>query len=196
MITNGYVTLNEAKARLWPTGAATDAGEDAMIENIIEAASRQVDTDTGRYFYTNAADETRTYQAQWFDCVWTDDIISITTLKTDDDADGTFETTWAVTDYALTPLNAALNGKPYQKVQVKLNGDHTFPVGEYAGVQIVGKFGWSTPPKGIKEATLTRCLIDYWTKNAFGGSGQPRQTLADLEQTYAKQIAGFMRLAP
>ena len=140
-ITNGYVTLAEAKGRLWPTGAPADTSEDTMLEDIVMDASRKIDADTGRRFFTTAADEVRTYAARWFDCLSTDDIVSITTLKTDEDGDGVYERTWATTDYTLIPLNAALDGKPYSEIHTSREGDYSFPVGNYPGVEITGKFG-------------------------------------------------------
>lgn len=138
-ITNGYCTLAELKARL----ASTISTEDAMLEDIITFASRKIDADTGRRFYTTAADETRTFFATDYNRLWGDDIISITTLKTDSDGDGTFENTWATTDYLLLPTNAALDGQPYNEIRTSENGSYTFPVTDYASVQVVGKFGFA-----------------------------------------------------
>jgi hypothetical protein len=141
-ITNGYATLAEAKARLWPTGAPVDTSEDTMLEAIIESASRKIDGDTWRRFYTTAADETRYYKPLNFDCILPDDIISITSMAIDTVLDGTFSTVLATTDYELLPYNAALTGEPYNHITLKPMGQYSFPTG-YKSVKIVGKFGYS-----------------------------------------------------
>lgn len=191
-ITNGYATLAEAKAVLWTTGAAANSDEDTVIEDIVMAASRQVDEDTNKRFYTTSSDETRTFSAEQFDCIWTYPIISITSLKTDSDMDGTYEWTWAATDYILLPLNASLDGKPYYKIQVAPIGNYSFPVGNYPGVQIVGKFGYSsTAPKNIKQACLLQCLSLYQSKNFIGGMGTPNAQAKDWEKMYNSLIQPY-----
>jgi len=193
-ITNGYCTLAEVKLRVWPTDAAANSTEDTLLEDMVMAASRTIDNDTSRRFFTTSSDETRTYQATSFDSLCFIDILSVTSLKTDDDGDGVYETTWATTDFFLAPFTAALDGKPYTVIHTTPNGSYTFPVGAYAGVQVVGKFGYSsTAPKDIKEAVLVRCLIEYQGKNAFGGMGKPQETLEQLESLYKKLITPFVR---
>lgn len=153
-ITNGYCTL--AEIRGW-TGVADTSftGDDTRLEESVESASRYIDDLCGRRFYTTTNDETRYYTASDPNLLTNldglDDIYSITTLKTDEDDDRTYETTWAVTDYDLAPYNAALDGKPYTRIDVA--GDYEFPT-HAKGVQIVGKFGWGTAPKVVKRATL------------------------------------------
>jgi hypothetical protein len=195
-ITNGYVTLAEAKGRLWPTGAPADTSEDTQIEAIIEAASRQIDADCWRRFYTTAADETRYYKPISFDCILPDDIVSITSIAIDQDGNGTFEVTLAATDYELLPYNAVVDGIPYNHIITSPMGNYSFPRG-YKSVKIVGKFGWSNTtaaPKQIKEACFLRCLIEYQTKNLFGGTGKINETLEEMEKQYQRLISNYVRL--
>lgn len=87
---------------------------------------------------------------------------SITTLKTDEDGDRTYEVTWATTDYRLYPPS----GPPYNEVQVDVdNGRYLFPGGQ-ARVQIVGAWGdgGATVPSPIAEATLL--LVSRWKARA------------------------------
>lgn len=155
-ITNGYCTLQEIRGWI----GAAEAGytdDDTRLEESVESASRYIDDLCGRRFYANSVDETRYYTASAPNTLTNldglDDIYSITTLKTDEDEDRTYEYTWATTDYDLLPFNAALDGKPYTRISVAPDGDYTFPT-HAKGVQIVGKFGWSTAPKVVKRATL------------------------------------------
>jgi hypothetical protein len=86
--------------------------------------------------------------------VETDDIVSITTLKTTSDCEG-FDTTWAATDYQLEPLNGRSGGIVTPYTQIRAIDDFLFPVfGGEATVQIVGTFGWAAVPIAIKQATL------------------------------------------
>jgi hypothetical protein len=66
------------------------------------------------------------------------DLLAITTLKTDDNADGTFENTWATTDYALWPFQ----GPPHEAIEISGFGDYgSFAGGVRRGVEIAGTFG-------------------------------------------------------
>lgn len=58
-ITNGYATLNEAKAFL----GITDSVDDAIIERSVESASRTIDRMTNRRFYQDAVATARYYRA-------------------------------------------------------------------------------------------------------------------------------------
>jgi hypothetical protein len=49
-ITNGYTTLAQFKEYLTPE-AGTDTGDDALMEALIEMASRAIERHTGRVFY-------------------------------------------------------------------------------------------------------------------------------------------------
>lgn len=170
-ITNGYCTLSDLRNEL----GITDSDDDRKLESVIEAVSRAIDSERGRRFY--AATETRYYGATSADYVITDDLLSITTLKTDEDADGTYERTWTTSDYTLLPFNAATDGKPYIKVQRAPLGSYYFPTEyaalEYKGVQITGSFGYSsTAPAAIKRACLLMGMRVFKRKDMiFGTSG-------------------------
>lgn len=150
-ITNGYATLAEVKT----IQGIGDTDDDVSLERAIEAASRAIDAFCLRRFYT--ATETRHFTPSSQHRVWITgmaDLISVTTLKTDDDADGTFETTWAATDFRLWPYNAALDGRPYLAVVAAPQGNYLFPNVE-RGVEIAGSFGWPTvEPTAIKQACV------------------------------------------
>lgn len=167
-IVNGYANLANLKARL----GITDAAEDSVLENIIEAISRSIDNYCGRRFYRNSADETRYYTAESPNILFVDDLGTITTLKTDSDGDRTYEDTWAVTDYDLDPFNASLDGRPYTAIRITPNGTKSFPATR-KGVEIVGKFGYAaTTPDAIDEACLIQSARIYKRKEApFGVAG-------------------------
>jgi hypothetical protein len=89
--------------------------------------------------------------------VQTPDLVSVTTLKTDDDADGVFETTWATSDYELQPVNAAAHIRPKPYTAIAAVGSRLFPVttaryGRKARAQLVGVLGWPSMPAPVTEA--------------------------------------------
>lgn len=170
-ITNGYCTLAELKSRLGISVA--DVDDDSVLEAVIESTSRLIDDFCNRRFYTTAEDETRYYTAQRSDYILPDDIISVTTLATDDDGDRVYENTWQATDYDLEPYNAALDGQPYTKISAAPEGDYTFPKGVAKGVKVTGKFGYAaTAPKPVQEACLIQASRLFRRKDApFGVTG-------------------------
>jgi hypothetical protein len=130
----------------------SDQADDAQLESVIEAISRWLDDYTGRRFY--AASETRYYTAEWTDLLMIDDLLSVTSLLTDDDGDRVYETTWQTTDYDLEPFNATLDGRPYTEITIAPNGNYSFPT-TAKGVKLTGSFGYATTaPKPVKEACL------------------------------------------
>jgi hypothetical protein len=150
-ITNGYTDLDTYKSYF----EIGDHDDDASLERVIEAVSRAIDNICWQRFFTTAADETRFYTAERADTLDPPDrIVSINTLKTDADGDRTYEDTWTVdTDFDLLPYNAVLDGIPYHSIVITPNGNYRFPTTP-KGIEIDGKFGWSTAPTGIVEACL------------------------------------------
>jgi hypothetical protein len=171
-ITNGYCALTDIKPRL---GIATaDTTDDTILEQVITAVSRLIDERTGRHFYTSASDETRYFAAEFENLLYPGDVISITGLYTDD-GNRTYTTTWAATDYDLRPDNASLDSKPYNAIATTPLGNKAFPVGLAKGVKIVGKFGWTAAPSGIKEVCIlqsTRVFKRKDTPYGIAGSAE------------------------
>jgi hypothetical protein len=203
-ITNGYATLVEFKSRYYPAGLV-DTSEDSMIESIVEGVSRWIDKHCGRHFYL-ASGVTRYYTALDGDYLQVDDLLVVTTLKTDEDGDRTYERTWASTDYDLHPYNAAVASQeqPYTWIETAPNGRYAFPTGR-KGVQIVGNWGYaSAVPPMIKEACLLQSGRIFNRRNApFGvaGSAEMGQLLvmpkfdpdvALLLQPYLRMLVGSL----
>ena len=167
-ITNGYTTLAKLKARL--AIATLDVTDDADLETIVQSVSRSIDDFCGRRFY--AATETRYYTADQQRCLLIDDLLSITTLKTDNDADGVYEIAWATTDYLLSPYNAPLEStpQPYWRIEVTVLGINWFPRGVPKGVQIIGSWGFSaTTPDVVASACLFQAALEYRASKSSGG---------------------------
>jgi len=171
-ITNGYATLAEIKARL---GIVTgDTADDTKMESIVEALSRAIDELTARRFYLDASDATRYFTAEFPEVLYAGDLVSVTTLATDASGSRAYEYTWSATrDYDLEPFNAALDGKPYFRIQVTPRGLYSFPT-LAKGVKLIGKWGWPAVPRPIAEACLLAGEKLFKRKDAiFGVVGSP-----------------------
>jgi hypothetical protein len=162
-ITNGYATLADVKA----AARITDAVDDALIEIAIEAASREIDGYCNRVFYSTSG--TRVFQNVDSFITNTDDIISITTLKTSDDG-VIYDTTWTTADYQLEPLNGVAGGLVQPYTRIRAIGDYLFPVwsvtgtyGNKASVQIQGVFGWPTVPTAVRQACILLAMR-HWKR--------------------------------
>lgn len=160
-VVNGYCTLAEVKAAL----RITDSVDDALIELSIGAASREIDGVCNRVFYSTSG--TRVYNTDSAFLLQTDDIVSVTTLKTSINGN-TYDTTWTASDYQLEPLNGVTGGIDSPATRIRAVGDYLFPVwavtGTYtnfAPVQIVGVFGWSAIPVAVKQAAIILAMRQF-----------------------------------
>jgi len=150
-----YVSRAEFKDRMGITGDERDFA----VDRILDGASRWVENVLGRRFYTTDSDETRYYTAPWY---WqfcpADDILSVTSLTTDANGDGVYETNWVQgTDYYLGPVNAVADGLPFTEInRNSWSGRYSFPAYR-DGVRIVGRFGFcsfSNCPAGVRDLTM------------------------------------------
>jgi hypothetical protein len=165
-ISNGYCTLNEVKSAL----RITDNTDDELLENAIEGASRRIDGYCGRRFYQQNA-TLSLYAIDSYTLPTQDDLYSVTTLKTDDDGDGTYETTWTTgVDYQLEPLDAVITGQPIRTITAI--GGKTFPLFSLPALpsaQIVGVWGWSAIPDDVREACVLLTMRGFARYNAALG---------------------------
>jgi hypothetical protein len=173
-ITNGYATLTEIKTFL----SISDNVDDTLLEGMVEAASRSIDRIANRRFYLDANASARAYRVSSPIVLFTDDIGTTSGLivKTDDDGDGTFETTLTLnTDYIMDPLTALDLGRPYTQVTMVTN-TQTFPIfpglfqnGLRPGVQVTARWGWPSVPDDINQACLILTADLYKRKDSPGG---------------------------
>jgi len=128
------------------------------LTNIIESVSRAIDNKTGRRFY--AVSETRFYTPKNTDYVYIHDISAASGVfvYTDNDGDGTHESTWSTTDYNLSPYNSELNGFPYNKVERTNNSLYLFPRLR-KGLKITASFGFAAIPPVIVRATALQSSL-------------------------------------
>ena len=161
-ITNGYTTLAAVKAAL----RISDATDDTLIENSVDAASRLIDGYCMRNFYS-VGTATRLFTAPDPLYCPIDDIAGTAiTIQTSTQANGTFDVTFTTTDYQLEPLNANLDGIPWAFDRIRAVGDFAFPMvsanfGEQALVKVTAVFGWPAVPKAIEQATILQAARHF-----------------------------------
>jgi len=161
-ISDGYATLADVKAAL----RITDTVDDSLLEISIEAASREIDGFCERVFTQSTA--TRIYRPTDAFTVDLDDLQTVTTLKTDTDGDGVFDTTWGAADYQLNPLNGIAGGITTPYTMLKAVGSYLFPIYEprnvnsqEASIQIVGVWGWPSIPTAVKQACIILSMRQF-----------------------------------
>ena len=183
-----YVAIDVVKRRL----AISDAAWDEDLSLLVTMASRAIDRwcqrpDNGFV----GQQQTRVYDvpapaapdrgplgyetvSQTVDL---DPLLSVTTVSTDQDGDGTYETAWTTDEYTLLPMNAPTNGRPYDQIRSRdwtSLGGKRFPTGQ-ARLQIVGTWGEAaTVPPLIAEAAF---LV---TSRAFNRRKQPYGLTEDI----------------
>ena len=165
-----YATLAEFKSSI----GVTDTVDDAPLQSCLDAADQlinnYVDTKVG---FGVTSSQTRYYTAERYDFVLTDPIVTVTSLATDVNGDGTYSQVWSSNDYVLAPRNAALDARPYTEIDTSpfSNADYNFPIG-YLEVKVVGTFGWPSVPAAVKQAALIQAGAIWSSRTApFGVIG-------------------------
>jgi hypothetical protein len=152
MITNGYATLAQIKSAMRIPSA--DTIDDAMLEMAIESASRMIDAECDRNFYSSGT-ATRDFVPNDSYVVDTDDLTSIISVKLDDQGDQSFTITLAESDYQTEPVNQRVSGNAYPIYRLRMIGDYLLPIwGKQATVRIQGVYGFTPTPIQVTQATL------------------------------------------
>lgn len=187
---NLYVTLDRIKSKArWDYQGSN---EDEAIRQIIESASRDADGYCRRHFYE--LKQTKYFDGDGGIKLFVPDLIAITTLKTDDNDDRTFETSWSNSDYFLLPFNTdpttRLNPQsaPYWAIEADPQGDRTgFPNGRKL-IEIAGFWGYwrhlkraSETADEITDATATTISVSALTDIEAGHT-----ILIDSEQIFVE----------
>jgi hypothetical protein len=192
-MTNAYASVAALKgsAALNITGASYDSQLLALLEGV----SRWIDAHCNRHFFVLTA--TRRFDGDGGTALALPDLISVTTLKTDENRDRVFEQTWAASDYLLYPLDAKPQdpaGRPFSRVLVDSFGSRqAFPQGP-ATVELAGKWGYrevladslaDIAEGGAFTAGDTTLTVTDGAKFATG-----QNLLIEAEQLFVAAIAG------
>lgn len=143
---NVYATLDDLKALL----KVTTAEDNEQLLRLLTAASRQIEKPklTGRYFY--CFEGTKYFDGGGSNLWLPEDILSITTLKCDEDGDGIYEVSMETTDYNLYPLLTY----PKTRLKINSNGNYSsFASGIDKGIEIIGVFGYADSATPYEEKT-------------------------------------------
>ena len=201
---NLYASLYQMKIHMAMSNTVAEAilegtVDDARLLRILEAVSREIDVYCGRRFFVES-------RARYFDGrrttddgrrgyygIRVDDLLSVTTLKTDEDGDRVYEVTWATTDYDLEPVNALYESPPgpYTRICPAPLGDYSFPSGARA-IEIVGSWGFSQELRSAVTTVGGAGMTDSATSftATSGAALSPGETiLVDSEQMYVSGIS-------
>lgn len=145
-----YCTPEELKSRVKITSDTSDL----EILGAVTAVSRWIEDHCERVFYRTTA--TRTYPATGPYRMAVHDLVSLTSLKTDPDGDGTYETTWTASDYQLLRGSMVLRPEEVPYTGIKAIGSYLFPENCATGrenlIEVTGVFGWSSVPDPVRQA--------------------------------------------
>jgi len=195
MLISSYASLADLKTIL----GITSTTDDAIMRKILESATRSIERYTDRIFYV-------TNDTKYFDgavTLWIPDLLSITTLKTDEDGDGTYEntfdTTFATGDvipYGVG-LEDSLNTFPWIRLEINPEGDYgSFASGVKKGVEIAGEWGYGdgTAATPYIEATTLSANVTTTTTTTVNVTSVTDISIGhtlkiDDEQMYVKSIA-------
>lgn len=150
-------------------GVLASTEKTTRLSLALDAATTHIDNDTGRTFSSTTATKYLTpdggYELQ------VPDLVSVTTLKVDEDYDGTYEKTLSPsTDYELNKFHESVSAWPYEYI-VRLDSWWPLPYtnGRRKLVEIVGVWGWAATPEPIKQACLLLAGRLFQRANAVMG---------------------------
>jgi hypothetical protein len=190
-IANTYAGIDDLKARMGVAGTTNDS----VLWATLNAASRAVDRHCNRHFF--ALEATRLFDVEDRASVSIPDLASATEVLEDCDGDRVFETTRAVSDYALYPLNASpgsASGRPYSQIRSDLgHGVESFAVGR-SRLSIEGHWGYRFHLAGSGSeisngggisASVTVVPVDAVTEIQAGMT-----IVIDNEQMFVRTVTG------
>ena len=142
----------------------TSTDDDDAFDRFALRASRTIDKWCNRPaggFVGQTSTKVYDVRADESQRIYVDPLLSVTTLKTDDDGDAVYEVTWtATTDYILYPLNET----PYREIQVNQEtGSYDFPVGQQT-VQIAGLWGEATTVPAPIEEVMDLLMARWYSR--------------------------------
>lgn len=175
-----YATVAETKSWL----VLNDTIDDVEIAAVLDTVTRWIDEYCDRHFWQDGAagsEVARVFapsSSRVLALGGSNDLVSVTTVKSDEDGDGTFETTWAAGDYELHPVNRP-TGRPYDRVEAI--GARQFPVPYSRGsgathrVQITGIWGWTAVPDPVHHACKLQASRVLDRRNSPQGVAGPAE---------------------
>jgi hypothetical protein len=152
-----YCSVAELKDEL----NITSDDHDYRLQALVMQAQTFIDKYCKRTFIVGSAGVVR-----YFDGgpspFWIDDCTAITAIALDEEADGTWSSSMAATDWLLKPYNS----NPKTMLVLSPNSDYgSFCSGVTKGVKITGTWGYDTTvPEDVRRAAIIQCC--RWFKRA------------------------------
>lgn len=182
-----------------------DTLDDAQLALALSTASRSIDNACGRQFGLLAAVEDRYYSARWdpVRCRWVvpiDDLMTATGLVVVVDTLDDLTYAGAISNAYVqkAPINAAAKGKPWTELVVHRTSS-VQPTWTENAVKVTARWGWSSVPTAIKQATLlqaSRLLARRDSPYGVAGSselGSELRLLAKVDPDVMVAIAPYRR---
>lgn len=192
-----YATAAELKA--FARIPDEDTTDDADVALALAAACRAVDHACGRRFdNVGSTSTTRTYTAR-YSRSWQRYLVEIADIYDDDDVAVTSDST-AVTTFALEPVNAPADGRPYTRIV--FDTGTAVSIGRNLIAVTSARWGWSEVPSAVKNATLIQASRFLKRRDSpFGIAGSPdmgneMRLLARLDPDVAVLVQPYYRWAP
>lgn len=188
---NLYADLKQFTRR-FAENATLDAVDIAEIEQVMESASRRVDSVCRRRFYVRTG--TRVRHGNGKNAIRIPDLVGETTIKLDEDGDRTFELTLTQgTDYYLLRHGADdEDDTPYTQLRLDaVNGQRSIFARRLRLVEIVGRWGFKEDRETLTsqlaedlDTSETAVDVDDGTEFAVGQTYQ-----IDDEDSYVQAIS-------
>ncbi len=185
MANRSYASLKEFKDSL----GITASSDDVTILKTLEGATLTIE----KYCQRRFQPEHGTKYFTGANRIWVKpDLLSISTLKTDEDGDGTFENTFTTSDYVLFDLNEY----PKTYIEISDNSSYgTFGMGSKKGVEIVGEWGYgdgeSATPYTEQSKTVSAMAVSASTQTVVSTNLAIGQTWRiDSEDFYCTDLTG------
>lgn len=172
-------------SRQFAQGQTLDASDLTELERMAESASRRVDGYCKRHFYTLT--ETRVLHGNGCDKVRIPDLISASTIKLDEDSDGTFEYTMVTADYWLErEFGENIDAPPFDLLRLNpYTGTRLSFMALRRLVEIAGVWGYSANvERQVPTATLADATTTTMTTSAAGNIGVGQTLLIESEKVY------------
>jgi len=179
---NAYLDIQTLKSE-GGLNLTTGTLYDTRLRQLAEHVSQQLNRWCNRYFYYTIG--TKTFSGNGKAELLVPDLISIDSLKEDNNMDGTFDTTWNANDYVLYPFNSAPTStdglaRPYSSILVndKSNGTQDVFLRHQNNYQIVGTWGFQkiAVDSGLNGSLANSTAVSMIMSAAVTGTIEPGHT--------------------
>lgn len=155
----------------------TDPNRDAKLNAAISSASRAIEDHCRRQFNTDGVSTARVYEPTAAHLVTVEDFYDTASLAVQRRTIGssTWQPAWSTADYELIPRNGVVNGQPGWPYRILKLPYWTY-LWSTDRIQVTAKWGWSSVPASVVQATYIIAAQYYKLPDApFGvasfGSG-------------------------